>query len=276
MPKIKSIIKIVGTIKGMTYYFLNGEYVARRSNPPTKDQIYNDPRFASVRANTKEFGGASILSKAIRNGLGENEKMFKDIRFASRLSGVCRKIIQKGNGKMGEREANLSNMPEALKGFQLHKTQIFNRIFPATPTVTTDQYKQLITISIPKVIVIPPKGKSRATHFKLIAAISTVSSHKWHRKTQKYRPTNAKSNGLGATATTASLCCNQEYPNIQLVLTNPIKPNPFPFPKFNFFPWRFSNQTAITVWLGITFLSIAGQTYSVQKKHRAMECIAVL
>ena len=71
----------------MTYYFLNGEYIARRSNPPTKDQIYNDPRFAPVRANTKEFGGASVLSKAIRTGLGENERMFKDIRFASRLSG---------------------------------------------------------------------------------------------------------------------------------------------------------------------------------------------
>ena len=276
MPKIKSIIKIVGTIKGMTYYFLNGEYVARRSNPPTKDQIYNDPRFASVRANTKEFGGASILSKAIRNGLGENEKMFKDIRFASRLSGTCRKIIQKGSGKMGEREANLSNMPETLKGFQLHKTQIFNRIFPANPVVTTDQNKQLITISIPKVKVIPPKGKSRATHFMLIGAISTVSSYKWHRKTQKYRPISAKSNGLGAMATTESLSCNKLYPNIQLTLTNPIRPNSFPFPKFNIFTTNLSNSTAITVWLGITFGSMEGQTYSVHKKSRAMECIALL
>src|SRR5690606_10011995 len=128
MPKIKSIIKIVGTIKGMTYYFLNGEYIVRRSNPPTKDQIYNDPRFATVKANAIEFGGASIFSKAIRNGLGENERMFKDIRFASRLSGACRKIIQKGRGKLGEREASLYNMPEALIGFQLQKKQVFNRI----------------------------------------------------------------------------------------------------------------------------------------------------
>src|SRR5690606_1126531 len=149
MPKIKSIIRIVGTIKGMTYYFLKGKYIARRSNPPTKDQIYNDPRFATVRANTKEFGGASVLSKAIRNGLGENEKIFKVARFSTRLSCTFRKIIQKGNVKLGEREANLSNMPEALKGFQLHKTLIFNLIFPANPVVTTDQNKLLITISFP-------------------------------------------------------------------------------------------------------------------------------
>jgi hypothetical protein len=276
MPKIKSIIKIVGTIKGMTYYFLNGEYIARRSNPPTKDQIYNDPRFATVKANAIEFGGASILSKAIRNGLGENERMFKDIRFASRLSGACRKIIQKGSGKLGEREANIYNMPEALKNFQLHKTQIFNLLFPAAPVVTTDQNKQLITISIPKVKVIPPKGKSSATHFKLIAAISTVSSHKWHRKIQKYRPVNAKYNGLGAMATTVPLSCNTEYSNIQLTLSSPIRPPFFRFPKFTLFKHKNPNPIAITVWLGITFVNMEGNTYHPHNGIKAMECIAVL
>jgi hypothetical protein len=276
MPKIKSIIKIVGTIKGMTYYFLNGEYIARRSNPPTKDQIYNDPRFAPVRANTKEFGGASVLSKAIRNALGENEKIFKDTRFASRLSGTCRKIIQKGRGKLGEREASLYNMPEALIGFQLQKKQVFNRIFPATPVVTTDQNKQLITISIPQLKVVPPKGKSNATHFQLLAAISTASAHKWHRKTQKYRATNPKSNSLGATVTTEALSCNIEYQNIQVVLSNPLKSNPFRFPKFTLFKRNHINPIAITVWLGITFGNMEGNTYHPHNGIKAMECIAVL
>ncbi len=273
MPKIKSIIKIVGTIKGMTYYFLKGKYIARRSNPPTKDQIYNDPRFATVRANTKEFGGASVLSKAIRNGLGENEKIFKDARFASRLSGTCRKIIQKGRGKLGEREANLSNMPEALKGFQLHKKQIFNHIFPAAPVVTTDQNKQFITISIPQLKVVPPKAND--THFRLIAAISTVSSHKWHRKTQKYRPTHPRSNSLVATVNTDFLSCNTEYQNIQLVLSNPLQYRPFRFPKFTLFKRNHTNSKAITVWLGITFGRIQDNNY-ILKNPKAMECIAVL
>src|SRR5690606_31541194 len=125
--------------------------------PPTKDRIDNDSRFAPVKANAKEFGGASILSKAIRNGLGENEKLFKDTRFSSRLTGACRAIIQKGSGSPGEREAHLANMPEALKSFQLHKLQIFNRIFPGTPITTTNANKQLITISIPKVVLAPTK-----------------------------------------------------------------------------------------------------------------------
>lgn len=177
---------------------------------------------------------------------------------------------------MGEREANLSNMPEALKGFQLHKTQIFNRMFPAAPVVTTDQKKQHITISIPKVKVIPPKGKSTATHFKLIAAISTVSSHKWHKKTQKYRPTSTKSNGLGAMATTEPLSCNTEYPNIQLALANPKRPPLLHFPKITLFKPTLANPTTLTIWLGITFGSMEDHNYIPLKKPRAMECIAVL
>ena len=277
MPKVKSIVKIVGTIKGITYYFLNGEYVSREANPPTKDQIYNDPRFATVRANTKEFGGASILSKAIRNGLGENEKLFKDTRFSSRLTGACRAVIQKGDGTSGERKAHLANTPEALKGFQLQKSQIFNRIFPATPITTTNANQQLITILIPKLNVAPKKGISNnTTHFRLIAAISTVSSHKSHRKSQKYQPTRPKANGLGAMAVTEPLLCNSDYQNINLVVANPIKQSPFRFTKIKLFPWAVSNPIAITVWLGITFGSVEDGNYKIQKNPRAMECIAVL
>lgn len=276
MPKIKSIIKIMGTIKGKTFYLLNGKYVSRKSNPPTKDQIYNDPRYAPVRANNKEFGGGSIVSKVIRNGLGQNEELFKDSRFSSRLTGACRKAIQKGSGNPGEREAHLANMPEALKGFQLQKMQIFNRIFPATPIIITDANQQFITISIPKVKVVPTYEISGPTHFSLIAAVSTVSSHKWHRKSQKYQPIWPKANGLGAMASTEPLLCNRDHQNISLVVANPIKESPFQFPKVNLFSGAVSNPIAITVWLGITFGRLEGNTYELKKNPRAMECIAVL
>lgn len=277
MAKIKSIMKLVGTIKGITYYFLNGKPVSRESNPPTKDQINNDPRFATVKANTKEFGGASVLSKAIRTGLGENEKLFKDSRFTSRLTGACRKIIQKGGGNPGEREAHLANMPEALKGFQLQKHQIFNRIFPATPIITTDENQQLITISIPNVNLASKKEiSSDTTHFKLIAAISTVATHKWDKKGQKYKPTQPKTNSLGAMSSTQPLLCKSEHQKIILAVANPTKKGPFQFPKIKFLSRAVSNRISLTIWLGITFGSIEGTTYKIEQNPRAMECIAVL
>lgn len=276
MAKIKSVIKIVGTIKGITFYFLNGVYVSRRANPPTKDQINNDPRFATVKTNKNEFGGASILSKAIRKGLGENENLFKDSRFSSRLTGVCRSIIQKGSEKTGEREAHLANMPEALKGFQLQKLQHFNRIFPATPVTTINANQKLISISIPQINLTQATGYSdNTTHFKLIASISTVSSHKWHRKSQKYKPTRPKANGLGAISITEPLVCSSEYKNIEMVLTNPVKQNFFQFIRLIPFTRHEPNPIAITVWLGITFGSMEDKAYKLQQKPKAMECIAV-
>src|SRR5690606_7310628 len=107
----------------------------------------------------------------------------------------------------------------------------------------------------------PPKGKSNATHFQLLAAISTASAHKWHRKTQKYRATHPRSNSLGATVTTETLSCNKVYPNLQLVLSNPLKSNPFRFSKFTLFKRNSPNPIAITVWLGITFGNMEGNTY---------------
>ena len=277
MAKIKSIIQIVGTIKGITYYFLNGDYVSRKSSPPTKDQIYNDPRFATVKANTQEFGVASRMSKAIRNGLGENENLFKDNRLSSRLTAVCHRILQQGRGEKGQRLGHLSNMPEALKGFQLQKDQHFNKTFPAEIMTTTDDKQRLITISIPKVNLLPKEGfSSSTTHFRLIASVSTVSSHKWHRRSRKYKPTLPKVNGLGAMAVTPPLVYNKEYQNINLVVENPINPSRFQFPIFKFFSSSVSRHTAITVWIGITFGSMDGTTYNLQKGPRAMECIAVL
>lgn len=277
MAKNKSIIQIVGTIKGITYYFLDGKYVSREASPPTKDQIYNDPRFATVKANTQEFGVASRMSKAIRNGLGENENLFKDNRLSSRLTAVCRKILQQGRGEMGQRLGHLSNMPEALKGFQLQKEQNFNKTFPAAIVTTTDYKQGLITISIPKVNQKSIKGVCPSTtHFKLIASVSTVSSHKWHSRSRKYKPTRPKANGLGAMSVTQPLEYKKEYQNINLVVENPIKPSRFQFPIFKFFSPSVSRHTAITVWLGITFGSMDGTTYNLQKKPRAMECIAVL
>ena len=276
MAKVKSVIRIVGTIKGVTYYFLHGQYLSRRSNPPTKEQINNDPRYAPVKANTNEFGGASIMSKAIRNGLGENEKFFKDTRFSSRLTGACRTIIQKGSGRLGEREANLANMPEALKGFQLQKLQNFNRIFPATPVTTINANKKLISISIPKVDLTQAIGISgKTTHFRLIASVSTVSSHKWHGKSQKYKPTRPKDNGLGAMSITEPLLCNSDYQSIDLIIANPVKQNFFQFLRINLFASADSNPIAITVWLGITFGRMETNTYKLQTKPIAMECIAV-
>ncbi len=265
MPILKSsIIKIIGSIKGVTFYYLNGKHISRKSSPPTKDQIYNDPRFATVRANNKEFGGASSCSKAICTGLQENVKTFKDSRLTSRLTGICRKIIQKGRGRPGQREANLFNHNQALLGFQLNKMQIFNQLYTAKPTISIDQDRTSINVKIAKStkenLMKYPKS---ATHFQLIAAISIVSVHTWNEETKKYQPVYPESNALGASVVTIPLLCKIEHQNISLQINTPIASIP--------------QEVAITVWIGISFRKMEENHQLIKlESTKAMECIAVV
>ena len=265
MPIDKSIIiKIEGTLNGICHYPLNGVRITRRSSAPTKDQINNDPRFAAVKANTQEFGGASIFSKAICTGLQHNLKTFKDSYFTSRLSGLCRKIIQKGSGNLGQREANLFNQPAALEGFQLHRKYVFNQIYTTKPTVVINSTHTNITIKIAKSSLnnLNQHPKS-ATHFQLTAAISTVSSHNWHPESKKYQPDYPEANALGTSVATNPLLCKEEHKNIILQLTNPIATT-------------VPANVAITVWLGITFGQENNQGFALFQTAKAMECIAIV
>lgn len=258
----QSLIKIIGTINGVSHYVSNGKPQSRKSSPPSKDQIYNDPRFASVRANNKEFGGGSRLSKAICTGLQANVKTFKDSRFTSRLTGICRKIIQKGSGIPGQREANLFNHPHALIGFQLQKTQIFNQIYTAKPTVATNNNRSIITVNIGKSSQTNlNKYPKSVTHFQLTAAITTVSAHTWHTEAQKYQPEHPESNALGTSVQTMPLLCKMEHQNIILQINTPITP--------------INANVAITVWLGINFGSEENNQFTPLQTPKAMECIAI-
>ena len=256
------IIKITGYLNGVSYYLVNGKQRQRIPNPPTKEQIYNDPRFASVRANNKEFGGASTLAKAIGMGLGANVKYFKDPRFTSRLTGALRHLIQRGSGSPGHREANLYNHPEALIGFQLHKKKVFNQIFTADLKLEIKQDSP--TLIIPKItpshLCHYPKS---ATHFKLTAALVPVSPYRWQAKAQKYQPLYPSENALGVTAETPPLLCGENHINTTLHLPNPIKAETNP-------------DTALTIWLGISFGKMKTHQFEPFQTARAMECIAIL
>lgn len=263
MPKQKGIIQLKGTLDGICYYQLNGKYISRKAVGPSKERINNDPAFKNVKSNNQEFGAASMLSKAIRTGLAANAVNFKDTYMASRLSGLCRKIIQKGRGNLGQREANLHNNPKALIGFQLNKEKPFNQIYTVIPLITYNTSNNRITILIPKStnnnLIKRPKS---ATHFQLTAALSIVSNYHWKPIVNAYKPIHPKQNGLGITQQTQPLDANIDHTQLKIQLhiptTNPINPN-----------------TAITVWLGITYLEKQNNQYISFKTGQSMQCIAI-
>ena len=264
MPKQKGLLKLKGTLQGQCYYQLNGKYVVRKAVGPSRERINTDPAFVNVKSNNQEFAAASKLSKAIRDGLSNNAKQFKDSYMAGRLTGCCRKIIQKGSGELGQREANLHNNPKALLGFQLNKAVPFNQIYTVKPKITNNNARNHIIISIPKSTLNNHKQRPKAaTHFQLTAALSMVSNLQWQANLKAYQPTNTALNALGYTTQTQPLLCKIEYSNLELSLQIP---NTEHIPE----------NLAITVWLGITYLHIQNHNKTPYKSAQAMECIAVL
>ena len=264
MPKQKGIIKLKGTLNGVCYYPLKGMYIKRKATGPSRERIYNDPAFKTVKANTQEFGGASKLSKAIRTGILETTKQFQDPTMSSRLTGTCYNIIQEGSGIPGKREANLANNPQALIGFKFNKKLALDNIYTAKPIITSKKNRRIITLNIPesskKNLKKIPKT---ATHFQLIAALSVVSGYKCRPNQKAYRPITPKHNALGTTQKTQPLLCKIEHKNLQIKLETPVKT-------------AVSKHASLVVWFGIQFIKQEGIQYYSLKNSKVMQCVTLL
>ncbi|WP_178988492.1 hypothetical protein [Winogradskyella schleiferi] len=264
MSRQQGILKLVGTLNGKCFYQLNGQYIVRKAVGPSRERINNDPAFINVKGNNQEFAAASQLSKAIRQGLGDKAQQFKYNHMASRLTGRCRKIIQKGSGQLGQREANLLNAPSELIGFQLNSNVAFNQLYNSKINVTANTQRSLITVKCPQSTAKQQhKMPKNATHYQLIAAISCISKRQWQPHLNAYKTAHPEQNTLGAAVQSEPLPLNTTHNYLQLQWHSPT-------------PNGISTEVAITVWLGIAYQKQQNQTYQTFKTPQAMECIAIL
>jgi len=245
-------------------YKLNGKTVFRKSTPPTKEQINNDPAFHNVRMNNQEFAAAATLSKAIRNPqVKESFQNFKDTYMSGRLTGVCRKIIQEGSGNLGKREACLVTNGIALEQFPLNKTRPLNYTLQTPYKLQTTPNRDTITLNTS----ISKKGLSgqpkSTTHAQLIMTLSLVSKHQFNAKTKKYLPKHPKQNAIGTTIHSEHIPISKTPIPIQLEAKLPITE-------------PLEKTTAIVVALGITFGDLVNNTIYKLYTANAMNIIKIL
>mgnify|MGYP007127515140 CR=1 FL=1 len=73
MANQKGIIKIEGTVGGMTFYKKDGQYLVKEKSSISADKIANDPAFARTRENNAEFGAAGTAGKLLRDALRDRK-----------------------------------------------------------------------------------------------------------------------------------------------------------------------------------------------------------
>jgi len=175
MAKQKGIIKLEGTIGGVTFYKSQDGYLAKEKGGVPADRIANDPAFQRTRENGAEFGAAGKAGKVLRNALRALLQNASDSRMVSRLTTELVKVIQEdATNPRGERNV-IDGEAELLGGFEFNKNGKLGTTLYAPFTAAIDRVAGTLTANLPAFIplnmIAAPSG---TTHYRIISAGAEV------------------------------------------------------------------------------------------------------
>ena len=176
MAKQKGIIKLDGTIGGITFYKSTQDgYLAREKGGVSAEKIANDPAFQRTRENGEEFGRAGKAGKLLRNAIRAMLQNASDSRMEGRLTQKMVEVIQEDvTNPRGQRNV-IDGEAELLEGFEFNISGKLGTTLYAPFTGTIDRVAGTLTANIPAFVPInmlaAPGG---STHFKIVSAGAEV------------------------------------------------------------------------------------------------------
>ena len=171
MAKNIGLIKIKGTIGGMTFYKTSEDgHLIREKGGIEKERIMNDPAFQRTRENGAEFGRAGKAGKLLRTCIRPLLLNAADSRMASRLTKEMVKVIQADAVSVRGLRNVIDGEAELLVGFEFNiKGKLGTTLF-APYDAQIDRVSGEITIEIPPFVPINMlAAPSGTTHYKVIS-----------------------------------------------------------------------------------------------------------
>jgi len=175
MAKQTGIIKLKGTIGGISFYKTSDGHLAREKGGVDKNRIQNDPAFQRTRENGSEFGRAGKGGKVLRNAIRVLLQNAKDKRVVSLLTktlvAVTKTDVVNERGSRTLQDGNLS----LLESFEFNLNgklgaTLFAAYTKAFDRVSSDATLDLAAFS-PVVRIAAPAG---TTHFKVVMGTSEL------------------------------------------------------------------------------------------------------
>lgn len=197
MARQKGLLKIDGTIGGMTFLKTKDGDIVKQQLPSTKNKFYNDPKFQRTRENAFEFGLAGTSGKMLLDAVRSFMKNASDSRVTARLTQVMTFILKEdkisARGKRNiatgiktdEGKAFLQNFNfniDALLGSILFKPVVLD---PATGEITIADLSPINEI----------QGPQGATHVTLKSAFVSLDFGTGKADVQYSVPVNLKLTG---------------------------------------------------------------------------------
>lgn len=166
MAKLKSLIKIEGTLDDLTFYKGKEGYLVRRKGGVNRDRINNDPAFIRTRENGTEFGHSATAGKILRRAIVPLLSSAKDNTIVARLVKLMTLVKNEDTTSVrGQRKVHIGLTTDEgkayFKGFDFNSKATLSSVLLTEFALDTATGEIAIPGVIPNQNVVAPPG---ATH----------------------------------------------------------------------------------------------------------------
>lgn len=220
MAKQTGIIKLKGTIGGISFYKTSDGHLAREKGGVDASRIANDPAFQRTRENGSEFGTAGKGGKLIRVALRNLMQNASDKRVTSRLTQKLVAVVKTdATHERGFRTIQDGNLA-LLGGFEFNINGKLASLLFAEYTATIDRVAGTAVADIAAFVasqsIAAPGG---TTHFRLSVGGAELDfdaeTHVVASESTAILPWD--SSNVAATTLTATLTPNSTLPIVQVI-----------------------------------------------------------
>jgi hypothetical protein len=168
MAKVKSLIKIFGTLDDLTFYKGEDGYLVKSKSAISKNRIETDPNFVRTRENNAEFANITKSGKFLRRAVTALMYDAKDPRVTSRLTQVMSKVKNEDKtSDRGERTVAIGlATPQGkawLKHFNFNKNATLDSVLLTNYTLDTTTGEIVIPNLVPRQQLGVPEGATHVT-----------------------------------------------------------------------------------------------------------------
>lgn len=183
MAKLRSLIKIEGTLDDLTFYKGEDGYLVRTKGGVSGDRIKTDPKFQRTRENGREFANSAKSGKLLRRAIRTLLKDAKDTRVTSRLTQSMSKVKNSDvTSSRGNRNVAVGILTadgkNQLKGFDFNNKSILENVLAIDYVLNTTTGALQLDDFIPMEDIGKPIGATHVSFRTMFLSLDFVTRQK--------------------------------------------------------------------------------------------------
>ena len=169
------LIKLVGTMGGLSFYKSGNEYLARTKGGATAERINHDPRFVRTREVNNEVASAGKAAKISRLAFSKWITPIADKYMTSRLVKALVQVIRTDEVNPRGKRNMMNSNAGLLEGFEFNENRKLHEVLRAPFSTSVDHTIGAVKITFDNLIPLDDISfPEAATHCKLVAFAAEI------------------------------------------------------------------------------------------------------